>query len=140
MTQAVALRQFAQSPGSRSTGTRGDVQVKHGPQGFHVCEIPDLDTGGNVGLSTKCYREKYGVAPFPSGLKKGLGKKSSISIRKDKAARNRGNGKDRECEGCKVLGLQLEEIGRVERIMVAAGLVPAEKFDQARKIARELAK
>jgi hypothetical protein len=92
------------------------------------------------GLAFKCYKQKYGKAPWDTGQSKAKAgkKKSSGTKRAARARRAKGNG--HECEGCKVLSLQLEEIGRVEKIMVAAGLVPAEKFDHARKIVRELSK
>lgn len=43
-----------------------------------------------------------------------------------------------ECEGCKSLQAQIEEMNLAEKVMVAAGIIPAEKFDQARTIVREL--
>lgn len=91
------------------------------------------------GLAFKCYKKKYGKAPWDTGRPKTKAGKKKPSRAKSMTTTKRVKGGN-ECEGCRVLGLQLDEIGRVEKIMVAAGLVPAEKFEQARKIVRELGK
>ncbi len=92
------------------------------------------------GLAFKCYRAKNGVPPWESKktTERSSGQGSSSS--KGKRARAKGKSNGHECEGCKVLKLQLDEISRVEKVMVAAGLVPAEKFEKARNIVRELHK
>ncbi len=92
------------------------------------------------GLSTKCYRKKYGKAPFSSGEKKTKARPGQARSSQGKKRRVKGNGHDLECEGCKTLQRQINDLNLAEKIMVAAGLATAEKFDQARKIARELNK
>jgi hypothetical protein len=95
------------------------------------------------GLSTKCYRKKHGKLPFESSNKEAGRQAGRRAGRQDlkasKGKKPRANGKHK-CEGCEILQLQLDELGTAEKIMVAAGLVPAEKFEQARKIVRELHK
>jgi hypothetical protein len=103
------------------------------------------------GLATKCYRKKYGKAPFSKGQeaekgpakegRSGQVKKRSSPGAKSRDNRMKGNGSHAaECEGCKTLQLQLDDLDRAEKIMVAAGLVTAERFEQARSWARELHK
>ncbi len=96
------------------------------------------------GLATKCYRKKYGKAPFPSGQKKTkkLAKAKARPSQAGKKRRVKGNGvhDTGECEGCKALQLQIDDLTRAENIMVAAGLATADKFEKARQIVRELAK
>ncbi len=96
------------------------------------------------GLCTKHFREEHGVAPFPSGQKK-TKKLAKVKARPSKAGKKhlvKGNGAhdSGECEGCKALQLQIDDLTRAENIMVAAGLATADKFEKARQIVRELAK
>ena len=94
------------------------------------------------GLCTRHYKEKHGEAPFPSGKKPPVKRQAGRQGNKPspgKKPRATG-GHDHECEGCKVLQMQLDELAVAEKIMVAAGLVAPEKFEQARKIVRELGK
>lgn len=88
------------------------------------------------GLATKCYRKKHGVGPFEKPAKGQAGRQSKIS--RGKRTRSTAGKHDHECEGCKVLQLQLDELNRAESVMVAAGLCTADKFEAARKIVREL--
>jgi len=99
------------------------------------------------GFGWGCYRKKFGVDPFPRstpGVKTKA--KKSAKTRPDqtisssgKTCRVKGNGHaDGECEGCKALQLEISQINRAEAIMVTAGLVSADKFDQARKFVTDL--
>ena len=103
------------------------------------CSEKDCGKGSvKDSLCTKHYRAKHGVLPYPKkkdALKARPGQAKSSSGKKRRA---NGNGHDHECEGCEALQLQLTDLNRAEAIMVAAGLIPVEKFEQARKIAREL--
>lgn len=98
-----------------------------------MAEKPKCDNGDGKlavkdGLCYKCYRKKHGVAPFPSGQGKKAAKKKTGSKRillgKAHVV------VDEKCEGC--------ELSMVEKVMVAAGIVPAEKFEQAREIIKGL--
>ncbi len=93
-------------------------------------------------LCTKHYREEHGEAPFPSGQKQGRKKVKKSAGRQARSSgtrtRSTAGKHDHECEGCKVLQLQLDELNRAEAIMVAAGLCTPGKFEKAREIAREL--
>ena len=93
------------------------------------------------GLAWGCYSKKFGKPPYGHGGTKTAPAKAKPSQAKhtpSKLRRVKGNGHRLECEGCKALQLQIDDINRVEKIMVAAGLVDPGKFEQARKIVREL--
>ena len=77
--------------------------------------------------------EKAGSKPKKGGKIKGKVSGKPWPMPKEPA----GNGHD--CEGCQALQLRIDELDRVEKVMVAAGLVDPEKFEKARKIVRELA-
>lgn len=93
------------------------------------------------GLAWACYVKKHGKPPYETKTVKKIGKKVKKQAGRQgsngsKVARSTGH--DHKCEGCEALQLRIDDLDRAEKIMVAAGLVTAEKFDQARKIAREL--
>ena len=95
-------------------------------------------------LCTKHYKEKHGKAPFPSGRKetkprKINQKKASKGKRGDRISeKSNGSGASGQENMISDSQPNLEELGRLALILIASGAVPASKFEQARKVMKEL--
>ncbi len=94
------------------------------------------------GLAWGCYTKKHGEPPYGH---KTASKKEKQAGRQKKASRKgpsrtAATYKHSDCPGCQALQLQVDDLTRAEKIMVAADLATPEQFEKARKIVRELAR